>query len=97
MTDGPALIELLRHHRIDLVLHGHDHRHSLVRFDGPHGKVPALGVPSASAVADGRDNPAAYNLFSIARENGAWRCELRVRGIGANGQAIGDLKRERVL
>lgn len=97
MTDGPALIELLRQHRVDLVLHGHDHRHSLAWFDGPHGKVPALGVPSASAVADGRDDAAAYNLLAIAHEGNAWRCDLRVRGVGADGRTISELRRERVL
>ena len=50
-------------------------------FEGPKGTIPAIGVPSASAVAHGRSPAAAYNLFSIEREGEAWRCEQTVRGI----------------
>ena len=94
LTDSAALIDLIRRHRVDLVLHGHDHRHSLMWFDGPHGRTPAIGAPSASAVSDGRDDPAAYNLFSIAREGAVWRCDWRRRGFGAAGETIHELKRE---
>ena len=44
-------------------------------------KIPAIGVPSASALAHGRYPAAAYNLFSIERDGAAWRCEQTVRGI----------------
>ena len=46
-----------------------------------YGPIPAIGVPSASAVAHGRYPGAAYNLFSIARDSAAWRCEQTIRGI----------------
>jgi hypothetical protein len=50
-------------------------------FEGPRGQIPAIGVPSASAVAHGRTPAAAYNLFAIERDGDAWRCEQTVRGI----------------
>ena len=51
-------------------------------FEGPSGKIPAIGVPSASALARTAIIPAAaYNLFSIERDGGAWRCEQTVRGL----------------
>jgi len=81
LTDAAALIALLQRHGVELVLHGHDHVHSTIRIDGPRGKIPVIGVPSASAVAHGRYPAAAYNLFSIEREGDAWRCEQTVRGI----------------
>jgi 3',5'-cyclic AMP phosphodiesterase CpdA len=81
LTDSRELLALLRQHGVELILHGHDHVHSTIWIDGPAGKIPAIGVPSASALAHGRYPAAAYNLFSIEREGAAWRCEQTVRGI----------------
>jgi 3',5'-cyclic AMP phosphodiesterase CpdA len=81
LTDSPQLLALLKRHGVELVLHGHDHIHSTMWFDGPNGSIPAIGVPSASALAHGYYPAAAYNLFSIERDGGAWRCEQTVRGI----------------
>ncbi len=82
LTDADALLALIKRHRIDLILHGHDHIHSTMWFEGPHGRVPAVGVPSASAMAHGHYPAAAYNLFSITRDGDGWHCEQRVRGFG---------------
>jgi 3',5'-cyclic AMP phosphodiesterase CpdA len=81
LTDSDRLLALLKRHGVELILHGHDHVHSTTWFDGPRGKIPAIGVPSASAVAHGRSPAAAYNLFSIERDGEAWRCEQTVRGL----------------
>ncbi|MFN5108535.1 MAG: metallophosphoesterase family protein, partial [Bradyrhizobium sp.] len=72
----------LKRHGVELVLHGHDHIHSTMWFDGPERKIPAIGVPSASALARKHYPAAAYNLFSIERDGNAWRCEQIVRGLG---------------
>jgi 3',5'-cyclic AMP phosphodiesterase CpdA len=82
LTDSDQLLALLKRHGVELILHGHDHRHSTMWFDGPNGKIPAIGAPSASAIAHGRSPAAAYNLFSIERDGDAWRCEQTVRGVG---------------
>jgi 3',5'-cyclic AMP phosphodiesterase CpdA len=81
LTDSSELLALLGQHGVELVLHGHDHIHSTIWIDGPKGAIPAIGVPSASALAHGRYPAAAYNLFSIKRDGVAWRCGLTVRGI----------------
>ena len=81
LTDSPKLRTLLRQYGVELILHGHDHVHSTIWIDGPNGAIPAIGVPSASALAHGRYPAAAYNLFSIERDGGAWRCEQIVRGV----------------
>jgi 3',5'-cyclic AMP phosphodiesterase CpdA len=87
LTDADALLALIKRHRVDLILHGHDHIHSTMWFEGPNGRVPAIGVPSASATAYLQYPAAAYNLFSITREDDAWRCEQRVRGFADGGAA----------
>lgn len=97
LTDAGDLLELLRSHGVQLILHGHDHRHSLMWFDGPSGRIPAVGVPSASAVIDGKHDPAAYNLFRIANEANAWRCHWTVRGLGVPGQGVTDLRQQELL
>jgi 3',5'-cyclic AMP phosphodiesterase CpdA len=81
LTDAAALMDCLKRHGVELVLHGHDHIHSTILIDGPSGPIPVVGVPSASSVAHGRYPAAAYNLFAIRRNGGAWRCDLIVRGV----------------
>ncbi len=81
LTDSAKLTALLRRHGVELILHGHDHVHSVIRIDGANGTIPVVGVPSASALAHGRYPPAAYNLFSIERDNVSWRCDQIVRSI----------------
>ena len=95
LTDAPQLLALLKIHGVELILHGHDHVHSTIWIDGPNGPIPAIGVPSASAVAHGRYPAAAYNLFAIARDGAAWRCEQVVRGFKENAD-IGELGRARL-
>jgi 3',5'-cyclic AMP phosphodiesterase CpdA len=81
LTDSGELCSLLKRHGVELVLHGHDHIHSTIWIEGPKGTIPAIGVPSASALAHGRYPAAAYNLLTIDRDGAAWRCEQTVRGI----------------
>src|SRR6202158_533369 len=68
LTDSSELLGLLSQHGVELILHGHDHIHSTMWFDGPNGRIPAIGVPSASALAHRHYPSAAYHLFSIERE-----------------------------
>lgn len=81
LTNSASLLALLKRHGVELVLHGHDHVHSTIWIDGASGRIPVVGVPSASAVAHGRYPAAAYNLLSIERDGAGWRCEQTVRGI----------------
>lgn len=84
LTDSAKLLALLRKHGVELILHGHDHVHSTMWFEGPDGKIPSIGVPAASALARGRHPAAAYNLYAIERDGNAWRCEQISRGIDSD-------------
>ena len=82
LTDSSDLRALLKRYGVEMILHGHDHVHSTTWVEGPNGlSIPAIGVPSASALAHGHYPHAAYNLFSIARDDDSWRCRQMVRGI----------------
>jgi 3',5'-cyclic AMP phosphodiesterase CpdA len=95
LTDSDALQSILRRHGVELILQGHDHIHSTMWFDGPTHRIPAVGVPSASAIAHGRKPAAAYNLFAIERDGDAWRCEQTVRGF--DGGVVRQIARTALL
>ena len=85
LTDGPQLREVLARHGAELVIHGHNHRRQTVWLDGPNGRIPAIGVPSASEAPPGEHDPAGYNLYCIEGSRGAWRCEVVTRGMAGDG------------
>jgi 3',5'-cyclic AMP phosphodiesterase CpdA len=85
LTDADAMLRLLRKHHVDLVAHGHDHRHALVWIEGPGGRIPVLGVPSASVGHGDHREPAAYNLYAISGANGHWHCEITTRSLTRDG------------
>jgi 3',5'-cyclic AMP phosphodiesterase CpdA len=77
LVDGAALRAVLANQGAELLLYGHDHRRSLLWLEGPTGKkIPALGVPSASArLQHGDEHPAGYQVFRVEGTANAWRCE----------------------
>ena len=82
--------------RAELLLHGHDHVHSVVFLDGPAGRIPAIGVPSASAMG-GEGDPAAYHLYRIEDGNSGWRCEAVTRGFRRGRDSIGEIARRMLI
>ena len=96
LIDAPMLRAILAEHGAELVLHGHNHEQQLMWLDGPKGRIPAVGVPSASAIVSTHDEPAAYNLYPIDGAPGAWACEMIVRGLRAGREGITELTRQRL-
>jgi 3',5'-cyclic AMP phosphodiesterase CpdA len=91
-----VLLRIIAAHGADLVLHGHDHLHMINWLTGPNGtRVPAVGVPSASAMPGTGKDAAAYNLYRIDGSRGDWHCEIISRGLAANGE-VGEQKRFRL-
>src|SRR5262249_50538218 len=89
LLDAPVFNRVIAAHGAELVLHGHDHVHMINWLDGPNcTRVPAVGVPSASARRGTRKDPAAYNLYRIDDADGAWRCELISRGLDSSGEIV---------
>jgi 3',5'-cyclic AMP phosphodiesterase CpdA len=96
LIDGPMFRAMLAEHGADLVLHGHNHEQQLMWIDGPQGRIPAVGVPSASAIISDHDEPAAYNLYQVDGRPGAWSCEMVVRGLREGREEISELQRQRL-
>ncbi|MBS0536542.1 MAG: metallophosphoesterase [Proteobacteria bacterium] len=86
LTDADAFMRVIAQHGAELILHGHDHLDMLNAVDGPDGRrVPAVGVPSASAAPGTDKNNAGYHLYRIDGDAGAWRCEMVARGMDEDG------------
>jgi 3',5'-cyclic AMP phosphodiesterase CpdA len=83
LTDATAFLDVVKTHGAELVLHGHDHVHSVEWLDGPARKIPAVGVPSASS--SNNHSAAGYNLYRIAGDVPHWQCEMIARGYTASG------------
>jgi 3',5'-cyclic AMP phosphodiesterase CpdA len=102
LVDGSALLQVLAAKGAELLLHGHDHQRAIVWLDGPQGKIPAVGVPSASALTrHGDEDAAGYNIFRIdsATANGApqpWHCEMIGRQRNSDG-TFADTARQMLL
>jgi 3',5'-cyclic AMP phosphodiesterase CpdA len=89
LTDAAQFLRVIGTHGAELVLHGHDHLHMINWLSGPNGtRVPAVGVPSASAAWGMSKDAAAYNLYAIDGAPGAWTCEQISRCIGAAGTVM---------
>jgi 3',5'-cyclic AMP phosphodiesterase CpdA len=95
LIDAQALRETLKRHAVEIVIHGHEHIHSLAWIDGPARPIPVFGVPSASA---GRNDahPAGYNLYRIERGAGGWNCEAIFRGFRRGASGIVELARRSI-
>lgn len=89
LLDAEVFKRVIARHGADLILHGHDHVHMLNWLAGPNGtRVPAVGVPSASAKPGMDKDAAAYHLYKIDGAPGAWRCEVVSRGVNDAGAVV---------
>lgn len=89
LSDTRAFMALLAEHGAELVLHGHNHRHSQHVIAARTGPVPIIGVASASAVPGTPAHQAEYNLIRI--DPAHRRFELVRRGFRHGVQGIGTL------
>jgi 3',5'-cyclic AMP phosphodiesterase CpdA len=92
LIDAVAFQRALAAAGAELIIHGHDHVHSLVWIAGSGGRIPVVGVPSASAMAATKQRAGAYNLYFVGGGPGAWTCEVVSRGLRPSG-AVAELDR----
>jgi hypothetical protein len=72
------LRSVLNQHGVELILHGHAHRSSLRQLETTVGTVPAIGVPSASALGRTSSRRARYHLYRFKANPGGWEMALSV-------------------
>ena len=80
LTDSRRFEKIIREQGAELIIHGHNHRHSIAYLEGPKGRVPVVGVASASAVPGSERHRAAWHLYEIAKHGADWRIEGVIRG-----------------
>lgn len=79
LNDAAALRQILVTEGAELVMHGHNHREMLTLLEGQTGKIPVIGVPSASQNGLLDHAPAAWNLYEINRNQGNWQTQVSIR------------------
>ncbi len=83
LTNAKRLAQLLFHHPVDLILHGHTHRSSLHDLPTTMGSTPIIGVPSASAIGTNPGQEAQYCLFEAQGEPGDYRISASVHAFSS--------------
>ena len=97
LRDAPELERVLAENGAELVLHGHNHRDNHLDFAWTHGQIPVIGVASGSSVRAHKSEPLGrYNLFRIARVDGAPHIELTTRGLDPSASRIEQIDRRRI-
>jgi 3',5'-cyclic AMP phosphodiesterase CpdA len=79
LTDASAFRTIIQDHGVDLILHGHAHRHSQGRLKACDGQVPVIGISSASATDENAKRKARYHLYRLSRIVGGWEVHVCVR------------------
>jgi 3',5'-cyclic AMP phosphodiesterase CpdA len=70
--DAEAFAVIAKQQGAELVLHGHSHLCSRAEMDGPLGRIPVLGISSASAASPHPQRRAAFRSVRIARTAEGW-------------------------
>lgn len=97
LVDASHLQNIVAERGAELILHGHNHVHSVNWLEAPSGRIPVVGVPSASATMQNSRGPAAYNLYCISKDAGRWRCDATSRGFAAGMPGISELKQQQLF
>jgi 3',5'-cyclic AMP phosphodiesterase CpdA len=79
LTDSGAFRAVLGRQGAELVLHGHAHRTCMHELSTPAGKVPVIGVPSASALGHTAGRSSRYHLYHFRRDHRRWDLRIAVR------------------
>jgi 3',5'-cyclic AMP phosphodiesterase CpdA len=82
LRDAGAFERVVARHGAELVLHGHNHRHTVAWIHGPKGRVPVVGVASASAVPGSPRHRAAWHLYRLTADPHGLAIEMEVRQAG---------------
>ena len=93
LSDARRFEKLIAKHGAELIIHGHNHRHSVVHIAGPGGPVPVIGVASASAVPGTERHRAAWHMYEITRDGDRWTVEGVIRGMKAGENEVVELGR----
>lgn len=79
LTDAGAFQQALRGCGAELILHGHSHHLSRSYLEISDGRIPVIGVPSASAADRNPRRCARYHLYHLVPKSDGWDIRVCVR------------------
>jgi 3',5'-cyclic AMP phosphodiesterase CpdA len=86
LTDAARFEAMISRVGAELVIHGHNHVGSLAWLEGPTGRVPVVGAPSASSRGGTLVQGAEYNMYSIGKDDTGFLLSAERRGLGPEGR-----------
>ncbi|HFB2048521.1 MAG: metallophosphoesterase [Hyphomicrobiaceae bacterium] len=96
LRDAKQLINLLMTVGVELVIHGHEHKHSLAYYYWNQKPFPVIGVPSCSASLISAF-PASYNVYVFTTVENCYQLELIQRQILPDANSVGEVRRQRLI
>ncbi len=96
LIDGAALRAVLARYGAELVLYGHAHYPLRAQLATPAGGVPAIGVPSASALGHQPGRRAQYHIYRVSRTAAGWELQICVRTYALTGDRFVSEREERL-
>jgi 3',5'-cyclic AMP phosphodiesterase CpdA len=80
LTDAEAFQKTLQDCGAELILHGHSHHPSRTYLETSEGRIPVIGVPSASAAGENPRRRSRYHLYHLSPGVDGWNIRMCVRG-----------------
>jgi len=79
LTDADAFQKTIQDCGAELILHGHSHHPSRTYLETSDGRIPVIGVPSASAAGKNPKRRARYHLYQLSPKTDSWDIRVCVR------------------
>ena len=79
LTDAEAFQKTLQDCGAELILHGHSHHPSRTYLETSEGRIPVIGVPSASAAGENPGRRSRYHLYHLSPGVNGWNIRMCVR------------------
>ena len=95
LKDAHEFERIVRLYGAELVLHGHNHKRMMAHLKSEAaqtigGRIPVIGVPSASSISADLSQRAAYHLIHLTRQDALWAIEVEARGLMQGSLEIGE-------
>jgi 3',5'-cyclic AMP phosphodiesterase CpdA len=88
LSDVTEIQSVLQNEGAELVIHGHNHAKSLNYIEAKSGRIPVIGVPSASMKESHGHDVAAWNLYEIDRVKGQWQTRVTIRSWNSKNNSM---------
>jgi 3',5'-cyclic AMP phosphodiesterase CpdA len=79
LTDAEAFQKTMQACGAELILHGHCHHQSQTYLETSGGRIPVIGVPSASAAGENPKRRARYHLYHLSPKADGYDIRVSVR------------------